>query len=88
MFQEVKRKVHGDSPAIEKMGIKLPQKPRLKKVVEYADEEARMLGHNFVDSEHLLLGLTRDPNGVALEVLTNQGITAEQVREEVIRLCS
>src|SRR5205807_1530390 len=52
-----------------------PQTPRAKKVIEYAIEEARALLHNHVGTEHLLLGLLREHEGVAGQVLRNLGIT-------------
>lgn len=65
---------------------KLPQTPRAKKVIEYAMEEARSLKHNYVGTAHLLLGLLREHEGIAAQVLMNLGITIEEVREEVHRL--
>src|SRR5271170_2420404 len=65
---------------------KLPQTPRAKKVIEYAIEEARNLGHNYVGTEHLLLGLLREKDGVAAQVLMNLGLKLEEVREEVLNL--
>ncbi|MBL8763509.1 MAG: ATP-dependent Clp protease ATP-binding subunit [Phycisphaerae bacterium] len=65
---------------------KLPQTPRAKKVIEYAIEEARNLNHNYVGTEHLLLGLLREHDGVAAQVLMNLGLKLEQVREEVLNL--
>src|SRR5436305_2085789 len=65
---------------------KLPQTPRAKKVIEYAIEEARNLNHNYVGTEHLLLGLLREHDGVAAEVLMNLGLKLEEVREEVLNL--
>ena len=55
-------------PDMVTMG-KLPQTPRAKKVIEYAIEEARNLNHNYVGTEHLLLGLLREHDGVAAQVL-------------------
>ena len=52
---------------------KLPQTPRAKKVVEYAILEARNLNHNYVGTEHLLLGLVREHDGVAAQALMNMG---------------
>ncbi|MEK6643764.1 MAG: Clp protease N-terminal domain-containing protein [Planctomycetota bacterium] len=63
---------------------KLPQSGGAKKVLEFAIEEGRNLNHNYVGSEHLLLGLLRTKDSVAAEVLANQGIKIELVREEVI----
>src|SRR5271155_5379700 len=65
---------------------KLPQTPRAKKVIEYAMEEARNLNHNYVGTEHLLLGLLREQEGVAAQVLINLGLKLEDVREEVLNL--
>ena len=59
---------------------KLPQTPRAKKVIEYAIEEARNLNHNYVGTEHLLLGLLREQEGVAAQVLMNLGLKLEDVR--------
>src|SRR5262249_21538200 len=65
---------------------KLPQTPKAKKVIDHAIEEARSLGHNYVGTEHLLLGLVREEEGVAGQVLLNLGIDLEDVREEVLNL--
>jgi len=65
---------------------KLPQTPRAKKVIEYAIEEARNLNHNYVGTEHLLLGLLREQDGVAAQVLMNLSLRLEDVREEVLNL--
>ena len=54
-------------PDMVTMG-KLPQTPRAKKVIEYSMEEARNLGHNYVGTEHILLGLLREQEGVAAQV--------------------
>src|SRR5215468_5306409 len=72
-------------PDMVTMG-KLPQTPRAKKVIEYAIEEARNLNHNYVGTEHLLLGLLREQEGVAAQVLMNLGLKLEDVREEVLNL--
>jgi len=65
---------------------KLPYTPRAKKVIELAFEEARSLGHNYVGTEHLLLGLLKEQEGVAARVLMNLGLKLEEVREEVLNL--
>jgi ATP-dependent Clp protease ATP-binding subunit ClpC len=72
-------------PDMVTMG-RLPQTPRAKKVIEYSIEEARNLGHNYVGTEHLLLGLLREQEGVAAQVLMNLGLKLEDVREEVLNL--
>src|SRR5437764_1372231 len=72
-------------PEMVTMG-KLPQTPRAKKVIEYSMEEARTLNHNYVGTEHILLGLLREEEGVAAQVLMNLGLKLEEVREEVLNL--
>jgi len=72
-------------PEMVTMG-KLPQTPRAKKVIEYAIEEARNLNHNYVGTEHLLLGLLREHDGVAAQVLRNLNLKLDEVREEVLNL--
>src|SRR3712207_5745126 len=72
-------------PDMVTMG-KLPQTPRAKKVIEYSMEEARNLNHNYVGTEHILLGLLREQEGVAAPVLMNLGLKLEDVREEVLSL--
>jgi ATP-dependent Clp protease ATP-binding subunit ClpC len=81
---EVERIVQS-GPDMVTMG-KLPQTPRAKKVIEYAMEEARNLNHNYVGTEHLLLGLLREQEGVAAQVLMNLGLKLEDVRDEVLTL--
>jgi ATP-dependent Clp protease ATP-binding subunit ClpC len=65
---------------------KLPQTPRSKRVIEHAIEESQMLGHNYVGTEHLLLGLIRERDGVAARVLMNMGLTLEHVRNTVLAI--
>ena len=65
---------------------RLPQTPRAKKVIEYTLEEARNLSLDHVGTEHLLLGLLREQEGVAAQVLMNLGLRLEDVREEVLNL--
>jgi ATP-dependent Clp protease ATP-binding subunit ClpC len=69
-------------PDMTTMG-KLPQSPQAKKVIEYAFDEARNLNHNYVGTEHILLGLLREQGGVAARVLANHGLTVEGAREEI-----
>jgi ATP-dependent Clp protease ATP-binding subunit ClpC len=68
-----------ESPALE-LSVGAQQ------VLEFAIEEARLLGHQFVGTEHLLLGLTRSTEGLALEVLKKLGVSAEQVRRQTRRV--
>ena len=72
-------------PDIVTMG-KLPQTPRSKKVIEFAVEEARNLHHDYVGSEHILLGLLRESDGIAAQILMNLGIKSEDVRKAVLEL--
>jgi ATP-dependent Clp protease ATP-binding subunit ClpC len=72
-------------PDMVTMG-KLPHTPRAKKVIEYAIEEARSLNHNYVGTEHLLLGLLRETEGIAAQVMMNLGLRLEDVRQEVLNL--
>ena len=72
-------------PEMVTMG-KLPQTPRAKKVIEYSMEEARNLNHNYVGTEHILLGLLREQEGVAAQVLMNLGLKLDEVRDEVLNL--
>lgn len=64
----------------------IPFSPRAKKVLELAVEEANNLGHYYVGTEHLLLGLLREEEGVASRVLENLGLRLDIVREEIINL--
>jgi len=83
---EVERIVqHGPGGDNATLG-RLPHTPRAKKVIEYSIEEARNLNHNYVGTEHLLLGLLREQEGVAAQVLMNLGLKLEDVREEVLNL--
>ncbi len=60
--------------------------PRAKKVIELSVEEAQSLGHNYIGTEHLLLGLVREGEGVAAQVLTGMGVAIDQLRQRVIEL--
>ena len=66
----------------------MPFTPRAKKVLELALREAIQLGHNYIGSEHILLGLLREGKGVAAEVLTKAGVSLQSVRERVLTLLS
>jgi ATP-dependent Clp protease ATP-binding subunit ClpC len=65
---------------------KLPHTPRTKKVIEYSMEESRNLGHRYVGTEHILLGVLREKEGVAAQILMNLGLGLDEVREEVKNL--
>jgi ATP-dependent Clp protease ATP-binding subunit ClpC len=64
----------------------IPFTPRAKKALELAAEEARSLGHNYIGTEHLLLGLIREGEGIASQVLLNLGMDLNSVRNEVMSL--
>jgi len=64
---------------------KLDLTPRTKQVIEYAVDEARKLGHSYISTEHLLLGLIRQGDGVAIDVMRQIGLTADRVRRETLR---
>ncbi len=64
----------------------IPFTPKAKKVIELAMDEARRLGHNYIGTEHLLLGLIKEGEGVASHVLMNVGLDLNKVRAEVIKL--
>jgi ATP-dependent Clp protease ATP-binding subunit ClpC len=72
-------KIVQSGPDVVTMG-KLPQTPRAKKVIESAVEEARSLNHNYIGTEHLLLGLLRDQEALAVHVLSNLGLTPGLIR--------
>lgn len=65
---------------------KLPQTPMGKLVIQHAISESKKLNHNYVGTEHLLLGLLHEPESMAFRVLTKCGITAKKVREDVMDL--
>lgn len=67
---------------------KVPATPRAKKVIEYAMEEAHGLTHGYVGTEHLLLGLMREQENVAAQVLWNNGLRIDAVRAEIVNLLS
>ncbi|MBU1862663.1 MAG: ATP-dependent Clp protease ATP-binding subunit [Candidatus Omnitrophica bacterium] len=64
----------------------IPFTPKAKKVIELAMDEARRLGHNYIGTEHLLLGLVKEGEGVASHVLMNVGLDLNKIRSEVIKL--
>jgi ATP-dependent Clp protease ATP-binding subunit ClpC len=76
-------KIVKTGPSMVTMG-QLPFTPRAKKVLELSMEEASNLGHNYIGTEHLLLGLIKENEGIAAQVLLNLSIKLEDVREEVL----
>ena len=69
----------------EKLMVNIPYTPRVKKVLAFAQEEAKALNHTYVGTEHILLGLLREHDGVAARVLMNLGVDIEQTRQEVLK---
>ena len=82
--REIEKNVQS-GPSMVTMG-QLPLTPRAKKVIELSMEEAQELGHNFIGTEHLLLGLIRENEGVAATVLQDLNVKLEDVRAEVLEL--
>jgi len=74
----------GEKPGGDEIGLS----PRAKRVIELAIDEARHLGHNYIGTEHLLLGLLREGEGIAASVLDSFGITLERVRAETVHILS
>ncbi len=75
---------HGEQPSSSEIRLT----PEAKRAIEMAIDEARHLGHNYIGTEHLLLGLLHEEKGVAANVLDSFGITIERVRAETIRVLS
>jgi hypothetical protein len=69
----------------QKMCGNIPYTPRVKKVLSLAAKEARALNHTFVGTEHILLGLLREGDGVAARVLANLGVHAEGTRQQILK---
>jgi ATP-dependent Clp protease ATP-binding subunit ClpC len=67
------------------VAVEIPFTPRAKRVLELSLEEARQLGHNYIGTEHLLLGLIREGEGVAARVLENLGVDLSKVRSQIIK---
>src|SRR5918993_5497734 len=70
----------------EETGAQAPFTPRSKKVLELALRESMLLGHNYIGTEHILLGLARESEGVAARVLSNLRVDPDKVRREVVRM--
>ncbi|MBR1908804.1 ATP-dependent Clp protease ATP-binding subunit [bacterium] len=68
------------------VAVEIPFTPRAKRVLELSWDEARQLGHNYIGTEHLLLGLIREGEGVAARVLENSGVDLNKIRSNVIKI--
>ena len=64
----------------------IPFTPKAKKVLEYGVEEARLMGHNYIGTEHLLLGLLKEKEGIAFKVLNTFGVRLVETREKILNL--
>jgi ATP-dependent Clp protease ATP-binding subunit ClpC len=81
--QEVEKEV--SSGKEQKTGGNIPYTPRVKKVLSLAAKEAKALNHTYVGTEHILLGLLREGDGVAAKVLKNLEVDIEQCRQEILK---
>ncbi len=87
-LKQVRLEVERNMPAASNTLIigDIPFTSRAKKVLEYSVEEARSMGHSYIGTEHLLLGLMREKDGVGARVLNSLGVTYADVREQTINL--
>jgi ATP-dependent Clp protease ATP-binding subunit ClpC len=86
-FQQLRQEVGKVVPSgPDKVALGNPPLPRAKSVLEFALEEARILNHDYVGTGHLLLGLLREPDGVAGHILRGVGLDLEGVRQQVVKL--
>jgi ATP-dependent Clp protease ATP-binding subunit ClpC len=86
VFEEIERIVQSEQRPTA--AGQIPFTPRAKKVLEFAHEEAIQLGHDYIGTEHLLLGLLREEQGIASRVLQNLGVKLQDVREEIMTIIS
>ncbi|MHC4110470.1 MAG: Clp protease N-terminal domain-containing protein [Planctomycetota bacterium] len=86
MLSEVEQlfKLKGGVEAVAKG--KIPQTQHAIKVIEYAIEEAQSLNHDYIGTEHILLGLLRESKGIAAQVLAKLGVSIEEARMEILKL--
>jgi ATP-dependent Clp protease ATP-binding subunit ClpC len=87
MIRSEVEKIVKTGPPMATMG-QLPFTPRAKKVLELSTEEASNLGHKYIGTEHLLLGLIKEHEGIASQVLLTLGVKLEEVREAVLKYLS
>ena len=81
---EIKKTLPHSSP--HTVGTEIPFSPRAKKVLEFAVEEAKAMGHNYIGTEHILLGLIKEKDGMASKVLISMGVKFSQAREYTLNL--
>lgn len=83
---EIEKLVQSGPAKINPSHGKLPQTPRTKRVIEFAIEESRDRGDNHVGTEHILLGLIRETEGIANTILANLGVNATNVKKSILKL--
>ena len=83
--REIEKYIHPNPSSVHIVGD-IPFTPRAKKALELAAEEARNLGHSYIGTEHLLLGLLKEGEGIAAQVLNDLGVDFQKVRTEVMNL--
>jgi ATP-dependent Clp protease ATP-binding subunit ClpA len=86
LAQKIDGVVKPGRPASGKVGPDLPYTSRAKKVLELSMEEARDLNHDYVGTEHLLLGLLREERGIAAQLLVDSGVTLDHARARAIEI--
>ncbi|MCH9654310.1 MAG: hypothetical protein K0U86_18675 [Planctomycetes bacterium] len=87
-FRRIRLEVEKNRPAVSlpvRLGM-LPLTSHAEKVIENAMEEAQLLKHNYVGTEHLLLGLLREKDCLAVKVLEDLGLSIEEIRNEVLNI--
>ena len=87
---DIRKEIEGRTVFREKVStsVEIPFSAETKRVLQFAAEEADRLGHNYIGTEHLLLGLIREGEGVAAQVLQKLGADLNRVRQTVIQLLS
>ncbi|MDD5454280.1 MAG: ATP-dependent Clp protease ATP-binding subunit [Candidatus Ratteibacteria bacterium] len=85
LLREATEEITGKGPSVLNFG-EISFTPKARRVLELAMEESRNLGHSYVGTEHLLLGILREKEGIGAQILGDLGITIEKVREEIIRI--
>lgn len=83
--QEIEKQITPSTSPTATLG-KLPFSPRAKRVIELAGEASSQLGHHVIGTEHLLLGILEENEGIAAQVLTNLGLKLEEVRDMVLKV--
>jgi ATP-dependent Clp protease ATP-binding subunit ClpC len=85
-LEKVQKEVEALIPKSTGQPLNIAYTPRAKKVIELSMDEARKLGHTYVGTEHILLGLIREGEGIAARVLNNLGVSLNKARQQVLQL--